>query len=103
MADSFPLTWTSASNANEAASSKIRAATVRCTIGPCLIRHFKNHVQQHRRAKRKAGHAINRAARVLVLSEHFLQQVRCTVCDFRLIADVSRSRHRHAEPDDSRY
>jgi hypothetical protein len=34
------------------------------------------------------------------LSEHVLQQLRSGVSDFRLIADISRSGHRHAEPDD---
>jgi hypothetical protein len=43
------------------------------------------------------------AARVLVFSEDVLQQLRSGVSDFRLIADISRSGHRHAEPDDPRH
>ncbi len=39
----------------------------------------------------------------LLLSEDVLQQLRSGVSDFRLIADISRSDHRHAEPDDPRH
>src|SRR5262249_21449961 len=40
---------------------------------------------------------------LFVLSEQVLQQLRSGVGDFRLIADISRSGHRYAEPDDSRH
>src|SRR6266481_856905 len=39
----------------------------------------------------------------LLSSEDVLQQLRSGVSDSRLIADISRSGHRHAEPDDSRH
>src|SRR5438093_13524879 len=66
-------------------------------------RHLKDCFQLNRGAKRKACNAIHQAARVLVFSEDVLQQLRSGVSDFRLIADISRSRHRHTEPDDSRH
>ena len=66
-------------------------------------RHFENHFQLDRGAERKAGDAVHQAARVLVFSEDVLQQLRSAVSDFRLLADISRSGHRHAEPDDARH
>jgi hypothetical protein len=37
------------------------------------------------------------------LSEDVLQQLRSGISDYRLIADISRSSHRHAESDNPRY
>src|SRR5437763_4453789 len=70
---------------------------------PFLPRHLENDFQLDRGAERKACDAIHQAARVLVFSENVLQQLRSGVSDFRLIADISRSGHRHAEPNDPRY
>src|SRR2546421_8711885 len=67
---------------------------------PFLPRHLENDFQLDRGAERKAGDAIHQAARVLVFAEDGLQQLRSGVSDFGLIADVPRSGHRHAEPDD---
>jgi hypothetical protein len=39
-----------------------------------LTRHFENDFQLDRRAERKAGDAIHQSARILVFSEHVLQQ-----------------------------
>src|SRR5262249_44230248 len=66
-------------------------------------RHLENDFQLDRGAKRKACDAIHQAARALVFSEDVLQQLRSGVSDFRLFADISRSGHRHAEPDDPRH
>src|SRR5712671_5330932 len=68
-----------------------------------LSRHLENDFQLNRSAERKACDAIHQAARALVFSEDVLQQLRSGVSDFRLIADISRSGHRHAEPDNSRH
>jgi hypothetical protein len=62
--------------------------------------HLKNDFQLNRGAERKACDAIHQTTWVLVFSEDILQQLRSPVSDFRLIADVRRSSHRHAEPDD---
>src|ERR1700726_3213582 len=70
---------------------------------PFLPRHLENDFQLDRGAERKACNAVYQAARALVLSEDVLQQLRSGVSDFRLIADISRGGHRHAEPDDPRY
>ena len=64
-----------------------------------LIRHFKDHFQLDRSAKRKACNTVE----LVVFSEYLLQQLRSGVCDFRLIANIPRSGHRHTEPDDSRH
>src|SRR5436853_3653279 len=65
--------------------------------------HFENDFQLDRSAKRKACDAIHQAARALVFSEDVLQQLGSGVSDLRLIADISRSGHRHAEADDARH
>src|SRR5438876_124200 len=65
--------------------------------------HFENDFQLDRSAERKACDAIHQAARALVFSEDVLQQLRSGVSDFRLITNISRSGHRHAEPDDPRH
>src|ERR1700675_954205 len=70
---------------------------------PLLARNLENDFQLNRSAERKAGDAIHQAARALVFSEDVLQQLRSGVSDSRLIADISRSGHRYAEPDDSRH
>src|SRR5216683_3249266 len=70
---------------------------------PFLPRHLENDFQFDRGAERKAGDAIYQAARALVFSEDVLQQLRSGVSDFRLIADISRSGHRRAEPHDPRH
>src|SRR6202521_3403543 len=67
---------------------------------PFLPRYLENDFQLNRGAERKAGDAIYQAARALVFSEDVLQQLRSGVGDFRLIPDISRRGHRHAEPDD---
>ena len=71
--------------------------------GAALTRPLQDHFQLDRAAERKAGDAIHQAARVPVFSEDVLQQLRSAVRDFRLIADISRSGYRHAEPDDPRH
>src|SRR6202171_1911597 len=81
----------------------ICAAIVRCMTEPFSISDLKNHFKLDRGAERKACDAIHQAARALVFSEDVLQQLRSGVSDFRLIADISRSGHRHAEPDDARH
>src|SRR5438105_9666232 len=70
---------------------------------PFLPRHLENDFQLDRGAERKAGDAIYQAARALVFSEDVLQQLRSGVSDFWLVADISRSGHRRAEPDDARH
>src|ERR1700682_3134190 len=81
----------------------ICAAIVRCMTEPFSISDLKNQFKLDRGAERKACDAIHQAARALVFSEDVLQQLRSGISDFRLIADVTRSGHRHAEPDNSRY
>src|ERR1700682_6210592 len=81
----------------------ICAAIVRCMTEPFSISDLKNQFKLDRGAERKACDAIHQAARALVFSEDVLQQLRSGVSDFRLIADISRSGHRHAEADDSRH
>src|SRR5713101_9583323 len=81
----------------------VRAAIVRCMTEPFSISDLKNHFKLDRSAKGKACDAIHQAARTLVFSKDVLQQFRSGVGDFRLIADISRSGHRHAEPDDPRH
>src|ERR1700682_2191621 len=81
----------------------ICAAIVRCMTEPFSISDLKNQFKLDRGAERKACDAIHQAARALVFSEDVLQQLRSGVSDFRLIADISRSGHRHAEPDDARH
>src|SRR5450432_217179 len=68
-----------------------------------LPRNLENDFQLDRGAERKACNAIHQTARALVFSEDVLQQLRSGVSDFRLFADISRSGHRHAEPDDPRH
>src|SRR5438270_10245538 len=70
---------------------------------PFLPRHLENDFQLDRGAERKACDAIYQAARALVFSEDVLQQLRSGVSDFRLIADISRSGHRRAQPHDPRH
>jgi hypothetical protein len=70
---------------------------------PLLPRHLENDFQLDRGAERKACDAIHQAARALVFAEDILQQLRGGVSDGRLIADISRSGHRHAESDDPRH
>ena len=67
-----------------------------------LLSHFENDLQFDRRGQRKACDAKHRAARVLVFAEDILQQLRGAIRDLWLIANISRSRHKHAEPNDSR-
>src|SRR5882762_3364875 len=81
----------------------IRAAIVRCMTEPFSISDLKNHFKLDRRSEWKAGNTINQAARALLFSKDVLQQFRSGISDFRLIADISRSGHRHAEPDDPRH
>src|SRR5438270_14079652 len=70
---------------------------------PFLMCYFENDFQLDRGSERKACDAKHQAARALVFSENVLQQLRSGVSDFRLIADISRSGHRHAQPDDPRH
>src|SRR5256714_5213408 len=70
---------------------------------PFLPRHLENDFQLDRGAERKACDAIHQAARALVFSKDVLQQLRSGVRDFWLIAGISRSSYRHAEPDDPRH
>src|SRR2546421_5851224 len=70
---------------------------------PFLPRHLENEFQLDRGAEWKACDAIHQAARALVFSENVLQQLRSGVSDLRLIAVISRSGHRYAEPDDPRH
>ena len=75
----------------------------RCIREALLPLHLENDFQLNRGAERKACGAIHQAARALVLSEDFLQQLGRGVSDLRLIADISRGCHRHAQPDDPRH
>ncbi len=68
-----------------------------------LPRHLEDDFQLDWRAERKACDTVDQAAGALVFSENVLKQLRSGVSDFRLIADISRSGHRHAEPDDPRH
>src|SRR6266852_3268858 len=68
-----------------------------------LCRHLENDFQLDRSTERKACDAIHQAARALVFSEDISQQLGSGVSYFRLIADISRSGHRHAKPDNSCY
>ena len=65
--------------------------------------HFENELQLDRGAERKARDAIHQAAGALLFSEDVPQQLRRGVGDSRLIADISRRSHRHAEPNDPRH
>ena len=67
-----------------------------------LTPHLENDFQLDGGTEWKACNAIHQTARTLVFSENVLQQFRSAVSDFRLFADISRSGHRHAEPDDPR-
>src|SRR5205807_3801689 len=75
----------------------------RSCVRPALPCYLENDFQLDRGAERKARDAIHQAARALVFSEDVLQQLRSGVSDFRLIANISRSGHRRAEPDDPRH
>src|SRR6266567_1581695 len=68
-----------------------------------LSPYLENDLQLDRGAERKACDPVHQAARALVFSEDVLQQFRSGVSDFRLIADIPRSGHRHAEPHDPRH
>src|SRR5207237_7332062 len=68
-----------------------------------LPRPLENDFQLDRGTERKACDTIHQAARTLVFSKDVLQQLRSGISDFRLIADISRSSHRHAEPNDPRH
>src|ERR1700682_3901994 len=81
----------------------ICAAIVRCMTEPFSISDLKNQFKLDRGAERKACDAIHQTARALFFSEDVLEQLRSGVSDFRLIADIARSGHRHAEPDDPRH
>src|SRR2546421_9351580 len=65
--------------------------------------HLENDFQLDRGAERKTRDAVDQTARAFVFSEDLLQQLRSGVGDFRLIADIARCGHRHAEPDDPRH
>ena len=54
---------------------------------------LENDFQLDRGAEWKTRNAIYQAARVLVLAENILQQLRSRVGNFRLIAHISRSGH----------
>ena len=64
---------------------------VRSMHDTALSCHLENNFQLDRRAERKARDTINQAAWILVFSEDVLQQVRSSIRDFRLIANISRS------------
>ena len=68
-----------------------------------LVRAFRNDFKLNRCSQRETGNAINQAARVLVFPEDALQQFGSSVSYLRLIADVSRSGDRYAEPDNPTY
>jgi hypothetical protein len=68
-----------------------------------LRRHFENEFQLDRRAERQAGNSVHQAAGVLVFSEDVLQQLGRTVSNFGLVAEISRSCHHNAQPDDARH
>jgi len=73
----------------------------RILLAVTLPRYLKDHFQLDRGAERKACDSIHQATRTLVLSEDVSQQLRSSVRDFRLFADISRSGHRHAEANDA--
>src|SRR5258706_2521520 len=87
------------------ASSETRqkAASFTSAFPGELPGNLENDFQLDRGTERKACDAIHQAARALVFSEDVLQQLRSAIGHFRLIADISRSGHRHAEPDDARH
>src|SRR5207237_62125 len=72
-------------------------------VRPALPCYLENDFQLDRGAERKADDAIHQPAGHLVSSETVLQQLRSGVSASRLIADISRGCHRHAEPDDPRH
>src|SRR6266849_1605813 len=84
-------------------TGELKRHIVSSAFHPLLPRHLENDLQLDWSAERKACDAIHQAARALVFSEDVLQQLRSGISDFRLIADISRSGHRHAEPDDPRH
>src|SRR5207245_1226377 len=68
-----------------------------------LLTYLENNFELDWRAEREVCGPIHQTARVLVFPEHVLQQLRSTVSDFRLVADISRSGYRHAEPNNARH
>jgi len=73
----------------------------RILLAVTLPRYLKDHFQLDRGAERKACDSIHQATRTPVLSEDVSQQLRSSVRDFRLFADISRGGHRHAEANDA--
>jgi len=51
--------------------------------------------------ERKARDSIHKAAGIFVFTEDALEQLRSTVSHSRLLADISRSGHRYAKPNNS--
>src|SRR5262249_34025429 len=68
-----------------------------------LRRNLENYFEFDRGSERKARNAIHQTARALVFSEDILQQLRGGVSDLRLIPNISRGGHRHAESNDPRH
>src|SRR5437867_2315993 len=64
---------------------------------------LENDFQFHGYAEWQARDAEDGAAGVSLSSKDILQHLRCGVGDLGLIANVSRCRHRDAEPDDTRH
>src|SRR5712692_6335193 len=81
-------------------TGELKRHIVSSAFDPLLPRHLENDLQLDWSAERKTCDAIHQAAGALVFSKDVLQQLRSGVSDFGLIADISRSGHRHAEPDD---
>ena len=67
------------------------------------LTHLKDQFQLDWSTERKACDSIHKAAGIFVFTEDVLEQLRSTVSHSRLLADISRSGHRYAEPDDPRH
>src|SRR5215813_14708545 len=65
------------------------------------MNHLKDQFQLDWGTERKACDSIPKAAGIFVFTEDALEQLRSTISHFRLLADISRSGHRYAKPNNS--
>jgi len=65
------------------------------------LSQLKDQFQLDWSTERKACDSIRKAAGIFVLTEDVLEQLRSTVSHSRLLADISRSGHRWAKPNNS--
>src|SRR5580704_9746513 len=63
--------------------------------------HLKNQFQLDRDPEWKAGHSIDQASGVFIPSKNVFEKNRRSVRNLRVIANVSRSSHRHTKADNS--